>query len=370
MTAMFENLCTLPLSSDLFAQALHPTEPILAVGLSAGHVQSFRLPAVVSSSDDEEADANTSVISTGTSTIDTEWRTRRHKGSCRTLAYSGDGEILYSAGTDGIVKAASSSTGQVVSKILLPSDPSGKPDSPSLLHALSPQTLLLATDSAALHLYDLRAPSTLSSIPSQTHRPHDDYISSLTPLPPTATSTSGLSKQWVTTGGTTLAVTDLRRGVLRIIVDGGRGGGESLDAIVLMPDDVGDGGKNVVVGVGDGTIRIVKLGKNKVIGELRHDEVEGVVGLGFDVGGRMISGGGSTIKVWQEKMNLEDADEGEEDSDEEESGSKKRAADGSDSSDAGSSQEEDRGRKSRKKRRRANRNKNAGNGIIGLEGLE
>ncbi|PBP27561.1 hypothetical protein BUE80_DR001477 [Diplocarpon rosae] len=423
MTAMFENLCTLPLSSDLFAQALHPTEPILAVGLSAGHVQSFRLPAVASSSDDEEADANTSVISSGTSTIDTEWRTRRHKGSCRTLAYSGDGEILYSAGTDGMLKAASASTGQVVSKILLPSDPSGKLDSPSLLHALSPQTLLLATDSAALHLYDLRAPSTLRSPPSQTHRPHDDYISSLTPLPPTATSTSGLSKQWVTTGGTTLAVTDLRRGVVvksedqedellcsvfvaglpsrpgrssgekvlvgsstgvltlwergvwddqdeRIIVDGGRGGGESLDAIVLMPDDVGDGGKNVVVGVGDGTIRIVKLGKNKVMGELRHDEVEGVVGLGFDVGGRMISGGGSIIKVWQEKMNLEDADEEEEGSGEEESGSKKRAADGSDSSDAGSSEEEDRGRKSRKKRRKANRNKHAGNGIIGLEGLE
>ncbi|KAI6714116.1 hypothetical protein JHW43_003337 [Diplocarpon mali] len=420
MSALFENLCTLPLSSDLFAQVIHPTEPILAVGLSGGHVQSFKLPAVASSSDEEEEDANASVISTGTGTIDTEWKTRRHKGSCRTLAYSGDGEILYSAGTDGLLKAASSSTGQVVSKILVPSDPSGKLDYPTLIHALTPQTLLLATDSAALHLYDLRAPSTLGPKPSQTYRPHDDYISSLTPLPPTATSTSGFSKQWVTTGGTTLAVTDLRRGVLvksedqeeellcsvfvgglpsrpgrskgekvligsssgvltlwergvwddqdeRIIVDGGRGGGESLDAIVQMPEDVGDGGKNLVVGVGDGTIRIVKLGINKVMGELRHDEVEGVVGLGFDVGGRMISGGGSIIKVWQEKMNLEDEDEDEEEEDDEELANKKRAADGSD---ADSSAEEDRGRKSRKKRRKAHRNKNAGNGIIGLQGLE
>ncbi|KAH9223176.1 WD40-repeat-containing domain protein [Leptodontidium sp. 2 PMI_412] len=419
---MFENLCTLPLSSELFTQALHPTKPILAVGLSGGHVESFRLPAVAGNSSDDD-DADTSVISTGTSTIDTEWRTRRHKGSCRTLAYSGDGEVLYSAGTDGLLKAANSSTGQVVSKIYIPFDPSGKLDPPTLIHALTPQTLLLATDSAALHLFDLRAPSKLSTKPSQTHRPHDDYISSLTPLPPTETSTSGFSKQWVTTGGTTLAVTDLRRGVLvksedqeeellssvfvgglpsrpgrskgqkvlvgssngvltlwergvwddqdeRIIVDGGRGGGESLDAIVLMPEGVGDGGKNVVVGVGDGTIRIVKLGPNKVTAELRHDEVEGVVGLGFDVEGRLISGGGSIIKVWQEKMNLgEDSDE--DDSDDDEPGAKKRAMDGSDSdSDADSSEEEDRGRKSRKKRRKAKRNKSAGNGIIGLKGLE
>jgi len=419
---MFENLCTLPLSSELFTQALHPTEPILAVGLSGGHVQSFRLPAVAGSSSDDD-DADTSVISTGTSTIDTEWRTRRHKGSCRTLAYSGDGEVLYSAGTDGLLKAADCSTGQVVSKILIPFDPSGKLDPPTLIHALTPQTLLLATDSAALHLFDLRAPSTLSTKPSQTHRPHDDYISSLTPLPPTENSTSGFSKQWVTTGGTTLAVTDLRRGVLvksedqeeellssvfvgglpsrpgrskgqkvlvgssngvltlwergvwddqdeRIIVDGGRGGGESLDALVLMPEGVGDGGKNVVVGVGDGTIRIVKLGPNKVTTELRHDEVEGVVGLGFDVEGRLISGGGSIIKVWQEKMNLEEEVE-DDDSDDDEAGPKKRAMDGSDDdSDADSSEEEDRGRKSRKKRRKANRNKNVGNGIIGLKGLE
>ncbi|KAN0092051.1 WD40 repeat-like protein [Hyaloscypha variabilis] len=423
---MFENLCTLPLSSELFTQALHPREPILAVGLSGGHVQSFRLPPVAGASSDDE-DGDTSVLSTGTSTIDTEWRTRRHKGSCRTLAYSNDGEVLYSAGTDGLLKAASSSTGQVVSKILVPFDPSGAADPPTLLHALSPQTLLLATDSAALHLFDLRAPSTLSTKPSQTHHPHDDYISSLTPLPPTEASTSGFSKQWVTTGGTTLAVTDLRRGVLvksenqeeellssifvgglpskpgrskgekvligssngvltlwergvwddqdeRIYVDMGRGGGESLDSLAVMPEGVGDGGKNVVVGVGDGTIRIVQLGPNKVIGEpLRHDEVEGVVGLGFDVGGRLISGGGSIVKVWQEKMTLDDDEE--DDSDEGELSAKKRALDGSasddsDEADAEDSSDEDEGRQRRKKRRKAKGKKNTGNGILGFKGLE
>jgi hypothetical protein len=314
-----------------------------------------------------------------------------------------------------------------VSKIIVPFDPSGSADPPTLLHALSPQTLLLATDSAALHLFDLRVPSTLSSRPSQTHHPHEDYISSLTPLPPTEASTSGFSKQWVTTGGTTLAVTDLRRGVLvksenqeeellssvfvgglpskpgrskgekvlvgssngvltlwergvwddqdeRIYVDVGRGGGESLDSLAVMPEGVGDGGKNVVVGVGDGTIRIVQLGPNKVVGEaLRHDEVESVVGLGFDVGGRLISGGGSIVKVWQEKMTLNDDDE-EDDSDDEESSVKKRALDGSDSddgdgADAEDSSDEEQGRK-RKKKRRKGKGKHTGNGILGFKGLE
>lgn len=87
---MFETICALPLSSELFTQAIHPSEPIVAVGLSGGHVQSFRLPAVSPNSDDEDGTA--SVLSTGTGTIETEWRTRRHKGSCRCLGYSGDGE--------------------------------------------------------------------------------------------------------------------------------------------------------------------------------------------------------------------------------------------------------------------------------------
>lgn len=323
------------------------------------------------------------------------------------------------------MKAASSATGQVVSKLAIPLETSKNGiDPPTLIHALSPQTLLLATDSAVLHLYDLRTSSQLSAKPSQTHRPHDDYISSLTPLAPTEASTSGFSKQWVTTGGTTLAVTDLRRGVLvksedqeeellssifvgglpsrpgrskgqkilvgssngvltlwergvwddqdeRIIVDGGRGGGESLDSLVLMPDGVGDGGKNVVVGVGDGTIRIVQLGPNKVIGEpLKHDELEPVVGLGFDVNGRLISGGGSVVKVWQETMEVDSEDE--EESDDEETSAKKRDLEKDDISEdesADSSDEERVEKRSAKRRRKAKEGKSSGNGILQFKGL-
>ena len=209
-------------------------------------------------------------------------------------------------------------------------------------------------------------------------------------------STSGFSKQWISTGGTTLAITDLRQGVLvqsedqeeellssvfvsglsargsskgekilvgggsgvitlwergvwddqdeRIVVDKSPGGGESLDVMTLLPDGVGPGGKIVAIGLGDGRVKFAKLGPNKIMGEIQHHDHEGVVGLGFDIGGRMISGGGEIIKVWHEaeesgedemhatgKRPLEDDVEGEdaddgawEDEDSEEEKAKRR----------------------------------------------
>lgn len=411
---MFDTVCTLPLSSDLFDQAIHPSEPVVSVGLAAGHVQTFRLPSEDSDGDDDDAGSHSSARN-GKGHIDTMWRTRRHKGSCRCLGFGHDGEMLYSAGTDGLVKAAKSETGQVENKIAIPFEKDGyvtscgaihayflwlvliqlavsrSVDAPTVIHALSPQTLLLATDSSALHLYDLRIPySRVSARPEQSHHPHDDYISSLTPLPPSDTSTSGFSKQWVTTGGTTLAVTDLRRGVLvrsedqeeelissaymgglpssgtsrgeKVIVGGSSGvltlwekgawddqderiyvardaeGGESIETMTVVPDELGYG-KLLATGLGNGLVKFVRIGPNKVASEVVHDETEGVVGLGFDVEGRMVSGGGQVVKVWHEAVGNEgsgdgfsggkhmmgDSDDSDDDSDDSERGQKQEA---------------------------------------------
>lgn len=114
---------------------------------------------------------------------------------------------------------------------------------------------------------------------------------------------------------------------------------------------------------------IARLGLNKVVHTLSHDDVEGVIALGFDVGGRLISGGGSIVKVWQEKMHLDDSEE-EDDSDAEEVPEKRKAASDSDDSENDSSDEDDGQRRKRKRKRsRGKEKKNAGNGILGFKGL-
>lgn len=125
--AMFDTLCTLSLQSDLFAQSLHPSSPLLAVGLSSGHVQAYKLPPPPGVPDSATSIASyasepRSETSDGLSEVQTTWRTRRHKGSCRALGFSWDGHEVVSSGTDGLVKGALSEDGRVLWKVAVPFD--------------------------------------------------------------------------------------------------------------------------------------------------------------------------------------------------------------------------------------------------------
>jgi WD repeat-containing protein 55 len=269
---------------------------------------------------------------------------------------------------------------------------------------LNPEAILLGCDSGALHLYELKD-GKLGDAPIRTHYPHEDYVSSIVPLPPTEQSTSGFSKQWVSTGGTTLAASDWYKGVAtqsddqedellcaafvpgigpkknrkngmvavgsgsgvvtlwdkgvwddqqeRIIVDNARRGGESIDAMVLAPESLGLG-KKLVVAVGDGSLRVVDVVRRTVDSQpgslMRHDDTEGATSVAFDCHNRLISAGGRIVKVWQELSELQGNDSSE-DEDEEEEGEgeedsdeptgTKRAAESDDEDDDGSEDDDD-----------------------------
>jgi WD repeat-containing protein 55 len=252
----------------------------------------------------------------------------------------------------------------------------------------------------------------------------------LTPLPPSEASTSGLSKQWVSVGGTTLAVTDIRKGVLsrssdqeaellssafvdgfsmkgtnvgekivvgdgngvltlwergvwddqdeRIVIDRGmeEGAGESIECLTNVPKHIAGNGKMVTAGMGGGLIACVQLGPNRVVDVLRHDEIEAVVSIGFDIGGRMISGGGQIVKVWQEKM---DAYEQESDSESDRaentnSNDKRTLSSGSSDSDGDSSDDDrpsrKRSRKKKKKKTARSSQPSQGSGMGSFKGLD
>jgi WD40 repeat protein len=423
------------LPSDLFALAVHPTEPLLTAGLLSGHVHAYTWRAADASDSDSTTPAQDAAFSIA-------WKTRRHKGSCRTLGFSSDGATLYTAGTDNLLKSASTQTGRVISKALLP-----EADTPSTLLPLSPQHLILGTDTGDILLYDLRAPSSFAAAQpaAEWKHVHGDYISSLLSLPASSTSTTGFPRTFCATGDTTLVQLDVRKpgkvlgksedqedeilcsafvanapskqtGGSETVLTGTGGGvvttwnrgfwedhqtrvplarttGDSVDSLLDLPEGfevaglVGGWGKYFAAGSGDGKVRIVKMGQNKVVTTLAHsysaDEAkrmaggkvkkgdyvegleEGVSALGIDCEGRIVSGGGLVVKLWtpKEEEEKDAAAEPEERkrrknrSDSEEEGMN------SDEVDSDSSEDEKERRKRKKKKRKGGRGKAKSTGV-------
>ncbi|KAF8426017.1 hypothetical protein EV426DRAFT_641469 [Tirmania nivea] len=218
----------LELDSDLFSLSTHPTERLLAVGESSRRVgvwgwleEEKKNEASDDDLDSEDPGGGPKVLMEKEVISDEQWWQRkwsakRHKGSTRCVRFSGDGE------------AASASTGKVISKSWLPgtignsSKPSNLGAPATALLPLNPQHILVGTDAAKIHLFDLRTSitsltqitqNTLPTAVVSTWTPdaHIDYISALTALPPRTQSATGYSYHFLATGGGYLFHMDSRR---------------------------------------------------------------------------------------------------------------------------------------------------------------
>ena len=150
------------------------------------------------------------------------------------------------------------------------------------------------------------------------------------------------------------------------------GGGASADVLAAVPEGVG-AEPMLALGMDDGFVRFVGMGgkRARVVGENRHDEVEGVMGLGWMSDGRMISGGGSVVKVWEEGIDCGAESEDENDG---VNGVKRVNGFGSedDSSEQGEdeSSEEAKPRKRKKRKRGKGKRKDGGQHVSAFKGID
>lgn len=85
---------TLSLPADLFTLAVHPDKPLIAAGLASGHVYAYSwasADAGESANEDDDSDNETPESKSTESHFTVSWKTRRHKTSCRSIAFSTDG---------------------------------------------------------------------------------------------------------------------------------------------------------------------------------------------------------------------------------------------------------------------------------------
>lgn len=181
------------------------------------------------------------------------------------------------------------------------------------------------------------------------------------------------------------AVVGGERGVLRIWETGNweeppqtfHAGREGVEAVCAVPDSLkaGKGGDKVVCGMGNGAIGVVQLakGKTKVVAELSHDHIDAPASLGFveahgaDREGRMVSGGGRVIKVWEE-ITERDAtvEKAQEEQSSEDSENEEEEEEEEDSSD----EEEKQRKRTKKRRRNQGPDKRGDHGVMAFKGMD
>lgn len=389
----------------LFSVAAHPTRPIIAQGLATGHVFCTEYDAEKLEEKQQQTRDNyvreqqeafkkgkiSSVIKSVSqlshkwwSVIDdissindplvkTLWKTKRHKGSCRSIIFdpleSSLGENIYTAGTDHIIKKANTETGKVSGKVDISKDFIDSTDAVTkLCHSATSAMILAGTEGGHVLVYDSSNLSK-SSIKFKVPQAHDDCINHILPMPDVS------AYHYLTLGSTTLSHIDIRKGIVTqsddqedellsmcyasdhvndhkndvVLVSHGEGivtiwknsknhwrdqlsrikvnKGASLDAIIpSMNCDTDEMTNSIWCGDSDGLLHRINYKVGKVVETRVHSNTAAKYGavdevgvLDIDYNYRLISSGMDSLKIWSDQVQEDIIEESEESDDSDDS---------------------------------------------------
>lgn len=378
----------------LFTVAAHPTKPIMMAGLGTGHLfcHSYDADQLEESLQEEkekgelnEKDSTKAPVSSikkkwwpvmdslaisSTGDISTNWSTKRHKGSCRSVIFDilggSTGDFVYSVGTDHVIKRASTETGKVTAKTLVQFE-----DNDAITNMCLSNThpfLLTGTENGHVMVFDSNELSS-KKLKFKLPNVHEDAINKILPMPAVS------AYHYLTLGSTTLAHIDIRKGIITqsddqsdellsmcfatdsvnankndtVLVSHGEGivtlwrnsnngladqisrvkvnKNASIDAIIpTMNEGEEDLKDSVWCGDSEGILHRVNFKKGRVVETRVHSSVMGKLGGMDEVGGldidydyRLISSGMEGLKIWSGQSEKDhdslDGDEADSDSD-------------------------------------------------------
>jgi WD40 repeat protein len=262
-------LLELKFDSPLFAIAAHPSRPILALGLANGYVFVLEYdPLKLQKTARDLRDQNrgkkekdiqkawrVSLLSKESdlkSGVKILWKTKRHKGSVRSICFNSDGEELYTIGSDSVLKKAQSQTGKVLKKTTI------ERCAPTRLYKSETHRFLVLGDEEG----DIRViDSEDLTLKKTIKRVHEDAINGIVPMKHKS------AYQFLSVGSTTLSLWDTRRDKVKIISENQED--EMLSACFVDPED----GETLLCGMGEGVATVWKQSKNEFTDQISRIKI-------------------------------------------------------------------------------------------------
>lgn len=283
-------------SDPLFSIAAHPTRPIIVSGLATGGLycntydaekleesqEMGRIRMIEETKKKEGRHVKLSSVSSlnkkwwkvvndhtnieGNDGIVTNWKTKRHKGSCRSVIFdpleSSIGENIYTVGTDHVIKKANTETGKVIGKKTIKDFEDQSDVSTKLAHSASHPFLLVGTENGDVLVYDSKNLS--SQLKFNVRKSNDDAINHILPMPAVS------AYHYLTLGSTTLSHIDIRKGIITQSDDQE----DELLSMCYSADCLNDNKNDtVLVSHGEGIVTIWKNSKNNFADQLSRIKV-------------------------------------------------------------------------------------------------